>query len=90
MPKIVLKSWKLSPSNRIAAARALHIGPTMKKNYDFSKAVKNPYAKRLKLQLTLHPDEDRSVRLLEAECDRIKTQDGDAHSSLTLKDEKVK
>lgn len=30
----------------------------MKKNYDFSKAVKNPYAKRLKRQLTLQLDED--------------------------------
>lgn len=28
----------------------------MKKNYDFSKAVKNPYAKRLKRQLTLQLD----------------------------------
>jgi uncharacterized DUF497 family protein len=31
---------------------------TMKKNYDFSKAVKNPYAKRLKRQLTLQVDAD--------------------------------
>jgi len=30
----------------------------MKKNYDFSKAVKNPYAKRLKRQLTLQLDAD--------------------------------
>jgi uncharacterized protein (DUF4415 family) len=30
----------------------------MKKNYDFSKAEKNPYAKRLKRQLTLKLDEE--------------------------------
>jgi uncharacterized protein (DUF4415 family) len=30
----------------------------MKKNYDFSKAVKNPYAKRLKRQLTIRLDHD--------------------------------
>ncbi len=30
----------------------------MKKNYDFSKAVKNPYAKGLKRQLTIRLDHD--------------------------------
>jgi hypothetical protein len=30
----------------------------MKKNYDFSKAVRNPYAKRLKRQLTIRLDEE--------------------------------
>jgi uncharacterized protein (DUF4415 family) len=30
----------------------------MKKNYDFSKALKNPYAKRLKRQLTIKLDEE--------------------------------
>ena len=30
----------------------------MKKNYDFSKAGKNPYAKRLKRQLTIKLDEE--------------------------------
>ena len=30
----------------------------MKKNYDFSRAVKNPYAKRLKKQLTIRLDPD--------------------------------
>ncbi len=30
----------------------------MKKNYDFSSAVRNPYAKRLKRQLTIRLDED--------------------------------
>ncbi|HEY2901269.1 MAG TPA: BrnA antitoxin family protein [Polyangia bacterium] len=30
----------------------------MRKNYDFSKAVRNPYAKRLKKQLTIRLDED--------------------------------
>lgn len=30
----------------------------MKKNYDFSKAVKNPYAKRLKRELTIKLDEE--------------------------------
>jgi uncharacterized protein (DUF4415 family) len=30
----------------------------MKNNYDFSKAVKNPYAKRLKRQLTIRLDHD--------------------------------
>ena len=30
----------------------------MKKNYDFSKAVKNPYAKRLKRQLTIRLDHE--------------------------------
>jgi uncharacterized protein (DUF4415 family) len=30
----------------------------MRKQYDFSKAVKNPYAKRLKRQLTIRLDED--------------------------------
>ncbi len=30
----------------------------MKKNYDFSKAVKNPYAKRLKRPLKINVDHD--------------------------------
>jgi uncharacterized protein (DUF4415 family) len=30
----------------------------MKKNYDFSGAVRNPYAKRLKRQLTIRLDEE--------------------------------
>jgi uncharacterized protein (DUF4415 family) len=30
----------------------------MKKSYDFSKAVRNPYAKRLKKQLTIRLDTD--------------------------------
>jgi uncharacterized protein (DUF4415 family) len=30
----------------------------MRKKYDFSKARKNPYAKRLKRQLTIRLDED--------------------------------
>ena len=30
----------------------------MKKNYDFSNAVRNPYAKRLKRQLTIRLDEE--------------------------------
>lgn len=30
----------------------------MKKNYDFSRAVLNPYAKRLKRQLTIRLDEE--------------------------------
>jgi hypothetical protein len=30
----------------------------MKKNYDFSSAIRNPYAKRLKKQLTIRLDED--------------------------------
>ncbi len=30
----------------------------MKKKYDFSKARRNPYAKRLKKQLTIRLDED--------------------------------
>lgn len=30
----------------------------MKSNYDFSKATKNPYAKRLKKQLTIRLDTD--------------------------------
>ena len=30
----------------------------MKKNYDFSNAVRNPYAKRLKKQLTIRLDEE--------------------------------
>jgi len=30
----------------------------MKKNYDFSKAVRNPYAKRLKKQLTIRLDNE--------------------------------
>jgi antitoxin component of RelBE/YafQ-DinJ toxin-antitoxin module len=30
----------------------------MKKKYDFSNAIKNPYAKRLKKQLTIRLDED--------------------------------
>jgi antitoxin component of RelBE/YafQ-DinJ toxin-antitoxin module len=30
----------------------------MKKNYDFSSAVRNPYAKRLKKQLTIRLDEE--------------------------------
>jgi uncharacterized protein (DUF4415 family) len=30
----------------------------MKKSYDFSAAVKNPYAKRLKRQLTIRLDEE--------------------------------
>ena len=30
----------------------------MRKNYDFSSAVRNPYAKRLKKQLTIRLDEE--------------------------------
>ena len=30
----------------------------MKKGYDFSKAVKNPYARRLKRQLTIRLDQE--------------------------------
>jgi uncharacterized protein (DUF4415 family) len=30
---------------------------TMKKNYDFSKGKRNPYAKRLKKQITIRLDE---------------------------------
>jgi uncharacterized protein (DUF4415 family) len=30
---------------------------TMKKNYDFSKGKRNPYAKRLKRQITIRLDE---------------------------------
>jgi len=30
----------------------------MKKNYDFSNAIRNPYAKRLKRQLTIRLDEE--------------------------------
>jgi hypothetical protein len=30
----------------------------MKKNYDFSNAVRNPYARRLKRQLTIRLDEE--------------------------------
>ena len=30
----------------------------MRKNYDFSNAIRNPYAKRLKKQLTIRLDED--------------------------------
>lgn len=30
----------------------------MKRNYDFSNAVRNPYAKRLKRQLTIRLDEE--------------------------------
>ena len=30
----------------------------MRKNYDFSNAVRNPYAKRLKKQLTIRLDEE--------------------------------
>lgn len=30
----------------------------MKKNYDFSTAIRNPYAKRLKRQLTIRLDEE--------------------------------
>jgi len=30
----------------------------MRKSYDFSKSVKNPYAKRLKKQITIRLDED--------------------------------
>jgi hypothetical protein len=33
----------------------------MKKNYDFSGAVRNPYAKRLKKQLTIRFDEETIV-----------------------------
>ena len=30
----------------------------MRKNYDFSKSVKNPYSKKLKKQITIRIDED--------------------------------
>jgi len=30
----------------------------MRKNYDFSKSVKNPYARRVKKQITIRLDED--------------------------------
>ena len=31
---------------------------TMRESYDFSKSVKNPYAKRLKKQITIRIDEE--------------------------------
>ena len=30
----------------------------MKKNYDFSKSIKNPYSKKLKKQITIRIDKD--------------------------------
>ena len=33
----------------------------MRNNYDFSKSVKNPYAKKLKKQLTIRLDEDTII-----------------------------
>lgn len=33
-------------------------GESMREEYDFSNAVKNPYAKRLKKQITINIDED--------------------------------
>jgi hypothetical protein len=59
----------------------------MKKNYDFSKAVKNPFAKRLKRQLTPQLDEDGSVQLLGSECEGVKKPDEKAYRLITLKDE---
>jgi uncharacterized protein (DUF4415 family) len=42
----------------------------MKKNYDFSKAVKNPYAKRLKRPVTISVDHD-TIGYFQAMADEL-------------------
>ena len=40
----------------------------MRKNYDFSKAKKNPYAKLLKKQVTIRLDEQTLINLYLRDC----------------------
>ena len=52
------------------------IGFAMRDNYDFSDSVKNPYAKRLKKQITIRLDEDtiayfKAMKLINLPCDII-------------------
>ncbi len=43
----------------------------MRKEYDFSKSRKNPYAKQLKRQVTIRLDTPPGDRLLQANGERI-------------------
>ena len=49
----------------------------MKKEYDFSKAKRNPYARRLKRQITIRLDEDTL-----AYFNRLATETGIAYQTL--------
>ncbi|MGD7035675.1 BrnA antitoxin family protein [Alkalicoccus sp. WONF2802] len=46
------------PVRRIGENEKLMKGTDMRDNYDFSDSVKNPYAKKLKKQVTIRLDED--------------------------------
>jgi uncharacterized protein (DUF4415 family) len=51
--------FAFSPRARRLAAKPLFtLGEIMREEYDFSKASKNPYASRLKRQITIRLDED--------------------------------
>ena len=59
----------------------------MKKNYDFSKAVKNPYAKRLKRQLTIRLDHETIEYFMEQislATDNVFADDSAAHQIPTV------
>jgi predicted DNA binding CopG/RHH family protein len=45
------------PRPVVTTAEAAGVASHMKKHYDFSKAIKNPYAKRLKRSVTIRLDE---------------------------------
>lgn len=57
----------------------------MKKNYDFSKAVKNPYTRRLKQQLACEADEVPSTHFQETAKDP--PSEDPRRKTVTLKDD---
>ncbi|WP_396586359.1 BrnA antitoxin family protein [Bermanella sp. R86510] len=55
----MVKLFELSPPVRqIGENEILMKGIDMRDHYDFSESVKNPYAKKLKKQVTIRLDED--------------------------------
>jgi uncharacterized protein (DUF4415 family) len=48
----------LRPQGRSGGATSVSLVDPMKKRYDFSKSVKNPYLRKPKKQLTIRLDED--------------------------------
>nr|WP_290699351.1 BrnA antitoxin family protein [Halomonas sp. UBA3074] len=59
MNPMVEKQFELSQrARRINESEKLTKGIGMREHYDFSESVKNPYAKKLKKQVTIRLDED--------------------------------
>lgn len=53
------RPFELSPLAKLISRNEIYIkGTDMRDHYDFSKSIKNPYAKKLKKQVTIRLDED--------------------------------